>query len=351
MSYGSDAVHPTNCLSIQGGNTMGYEVLDQFHQSYLTQRELIPEQSADGSMLDEATLSSPLGKGHFTSRKLRPGLRINTADWQVYNKRIERFSSQIPVVELHCCLQGTLNSLVNGDPLTVAPEQMTLSFMKSLETEALFTPDQRVRAWSITMTSAAFDHYIGVYAEGIGELGYQHFIGNECYLAYQQQMGAETKMIIQQLQQCPYRASLRSMYMEGKVLELLSIFMHRLLDSKQTSGLQKGEILKLHHAKEVLLNRIDRPPSLLELAKIVGLNDFKLKMGFKAVFGTTVFGFLRERRLERALELLQAGEMNVSQVAWTIGYSNLSHFTIKFREKFGMNPSEWIRVSGKSAKR
>ncbi|WP_249664415.1 helix-turn-helix transcriptional regulator, partial [Lysinibacillus sp. D4B1_S16] len=74
---------------------------------------------------------------------------------------------------------------------------------------------------------------------------------------------------------------------------------------------------------------------LMELSRLIGLNDFKLKKGFKEMYGTTVFGYLREKRLEQASLLLQNGTMNVMEVANAVGCSNPSHFAEVRKEKYG----------------
>lgn len=60
-------------------------------------------------------------------------------------------------------------------------------------------------------------------------------------------------------------------------------------------------------SEDILLERMAEPPSLLELSRLIGLNDYKLKTGFKEMYGTTVFGYLREQRLEKAYRLLMEG--------------------------------------------
>lgn len=75
----------------------------------------------------------------------------------------------------------------------------------------------------------------------------------------------------------------------------------------------------------------------------MGLNDFKLKAGFKEVFGTTVFGYIREQRLEKALAYLQSGRWNVGEAAFSVGYANPCSFAKAFRERYGLNPSELLR--------
>lgn len=80
--------------------------------------------------------------------------------------------------------------------------------------------------------------------------------------------------------------------------------------------------------------------SLSKLARRVHLNEWKLKKGFKEHFGTTVFGYLREKRMEEAWHLLRETEATVLEVANTVGYSNPSHFARAFRDVHALNPRE-----------
>ncbi|WP_238393438.1 helix-turn-helix transcriptional regulator [Myxacorys almedinensis] len=83
------------------------------------------------------------------------------------------------------------------------------------------------------------------------------------------------------------------------------------------------------------------PPSLLALARQVGLNDCKLKQGFQQVFHTTAFGYLRHYRMERARQLLMDSEVSIEQVAKMVGYSDRSRFAAAFRKEFGVNPKTY----------
>lgn len=127
---------------------------------------------------------------------------------------------------------------------------------------------------------------------------------------------------------------------ESCALELLSINLERLIyeGGRGASGLSRTEVDSLKYAREILLNRLESPPSLLEPSRLVNLNDCKLKRSFKLLFGKTVYEYVREQRLEKAFYLLESGKCNVSEAAFSVGYTNISHFSEAFQKKYGVLP-------------
>ena len=85
------------------------------------------------------------------------------------------------------------------------------------------------------------------------------------------------------------------------------------------------------------------PPTLAELARQSQINECALKRGFRQVFGTTVFGYLHNYRLEYARQLLDQGTKTVIGVAHTVGFASRSSFARAFRKKFGVNPAQYLR--------
>ncbi|NDJ19836.1 helix-turn-helix transcriptional regulator [Myxacorys almedinensis] len=156
---------------------------------------------------------------------------------------------------------------------------------------------------------------------------------------------AEMQVVLHQILHCIYQGPMKQMYLEGKVLELAALQFSQFAEvdnclHKETA-LKSDDIERLHQAKEILMAQINDPPSILGLSRQVGLNDFKLKQGFRQVFGTTVFGYLREYRLEQARLLLIEGELSVQQVARAIGYTHSGYFATAFKHKFGISPKTY----------
>ena len=96
---------------------------------------------------------------------------------------------------------------------------------------------------------------------------------------------------------------------------------------------------RIYYAREYLIDHLDAPPSIAELAKICGINEFKLKQGFKGVFDSSIFSYLADYKLNYARELLLDGTP-IKAVAFQLGYSSVPHFSNAFRKKFAVSPGK-----------
>ena len=153
------------------------------------------------------------------------------------------------------------------------------------------------------------------------------------------------QMALHQLWHCPHQGMTRRLYLESKAIELLALKLDQLNTTPKRplpKALKPKDIERIHYAKEILLRDIENPPSLLSLAKAAGLNDYKLKQGFRYVFDSTVFGYLNNYRMEQARKLLKTSNLTVSEVAYSVGFSNRSHFAATFKRKFGTNPKSFL---------
>ncbi|MBF9641274.1 helix-turn-helix transcriptional regulator, partial [Streptococcus pseudopneumoniae] len=74
--------------------------------------------------------------------------------------------------------------------------------------------------------------------------------------------------------------------------------------------IDEDNVFKIKKAKEIIIANMAEPPGLQELADQVGLNLKKIKMGFKQIYGDTVYGFLFDYKMDYARKLLDSGSYN-----------------------------------------
>lgn len=98
---------------------------------------------------------------------------------------------------------------------------------------------------------------------------------------------------------------------------------------------------KIHLAREIIDTNIQKPLSLRKLALEVGTNENYLKTGFRYEFGITVFGYLFERRMLVARQLLLDTTFPIEQIARIVGYTDPAGFYLPFRKRFGLTPTQF----------
>lgn len=137
------------------------------------------------------------------------------------------------------------------------------------------------------------------------------------------------------------------LFQQSKVLELLAhLFDRHGADAPAGTGpgLTAVERARVRLARERLLHDLRMPPDLESLALDVGLPPKRLNRGFRELYGTTVFNHLRDARLEAARAALEEGTpLSLKQLAWTLGYGQVSNFVTAFRRRFGVSPGSYRR--------
>ena len=167
-----------------------------------------------------------------------------------------------------------------------------------------------------------------------------HFYGEICA------NNSAMKLALTQILNCPFTGVTKKLYLESKCLELIALKLDQLTkDTSKTSSeniLKADDIVRIHQASNILIDRLQHPPSLSELSRQVGLNDRKLKQGFQQVFGTTVFGYLHEYRMTMAMKSLIQGNTSIDRVIRSVGYASRSSFSRAFKQRFGASPRNYL---------
>ncbi|MEJ8304498.1 AraC family transcriptional regulator [Saccharibacillus sacchari] len=154
------------------------------------------------------------------------------------------------------------------------------------------------------------------------------------------------RRILLEMAECQYAYDLKRLFLEGKAIEMAAAYAHEMsMRTSAARGLSRTDREALLLAREILDASLLDAPSLRQLSQRVSLNEFKLKRGFKLLFGISVHAYVIERRLEEAYRLLDTGQANVTEAALLAGFGKPSHFAQKFREKYGDAPSRYFRQS------
>ncbi len=131
---------------------------------------------------------------------------------------------------------------------------------------------------------------------------------------------------------------LSKMAIEGLSWELLCEFCRestRLNVAKPTTMTLRAE--------EIIRDRFPNLPKIAMLAEELGIHRSQLARMFQATYGMTISDFIRQLRIEKAMELLRANKKSIAEIALECGFNDQSHFTRNFRSVTSTTPAKWRR--------
>lgn len=233
------------------------------------------------------------------------------------------------------------------EKVDVGPGQTIISFNPESKCTVECQAEQRVRVLNIYLSPLLLNNLVAG--------GFDQIPADLCpilegsYDRPYNRFGAITphmRIAIHQILNCPYHGLIKRMFLEVKAMELITHVLGQTVcpDSihKNFPRLHSDDIERIHEARDILIRDMENPPSLFELARQVGLNEKKLNLGFRQVFGATVFDYFRAYRLEKAKQLLNEGKMNVTEVAFEVGYVHHCSFSRSFTRHFGISPKAYF---------
>ena len=138
-----------------------------------------------------------------------------------------------------------------------------------------------------------------------------------------------------------YTGEILNTYLTAKARELLVMCLERIMNNPPPDPIRMSEkeIERIYEARDTILRHLSKEWSMLELARGVDLTQYKLKAGFLDLFGTTVAGYQRDARMEKARLLLQDESLSLRVIASMVGYTNANSFSLAYKNYFGISPA------------
>ena len=295
-------------------------------------------------------LPEEIGMGSFRKTMLRSGFELCIMDFRIREPHIVKGETDSPVIGLNFPLSGDIRYRMQysaNDDWVTDSGQSSLYYYPGSNTSGKAATKEPVVVVSIQMEPWFFNTLLERETDRIPDDFADIASGSPSRYQYTDAITPLMQAVAHQIINCPYHGLTRQLYLEGKAYELIAYKLEQSLSNKKeyqkTFTLRPDDVERAGHARELVRRNLENPPRLLDLARIVGLPHPKLNFCFREVYGTTIFGYLREMRLNKAKSLLDEGRMNVTEVAYSVGYSSLSHFAKSFKGHFGSTPGNYLR--------
>lgn len=148
--------------------------------------------------------------------------------------------------------------------------------------------------------------------------------------------------VLAEMLHCPYKGASKKLFIKSRVYDIAARLI-ALCDTEcgqPNVTLSNYDVRQIRGIPQILKERMEKPPSISELSRMAALNEFKLKAGFKKIFNTTIYEYLRRLRTERAIELMKE-ELTLEQISQKVGYKSMRGFSQAFVKCTGITPAEW----------
>lgn len=161
-------------------------------------------------------------------------------------------------------------------------------------------------------------------------------------------LSVRKRTLLDQLLNHSYSGSMENIYVNARIHELLlyaldflEVEKEEVFACKFLADEQGRERILM--ARDILLEHIGDPITIKDLSRKVAMNECYVKKGFKEVFGTTIFDYYQQQRMEHAKYLLYEKGLSVTDVSAQLGYSSISHFSAAFKKHTGIKPCELLQ--------
>ena len=281
--------------------------------------------------------------------QIRSGIKLIVQKLPALEETVQfEFESDSAPVEFLYCLSGDTRLTVidksqKQHSIKTESQKLTLSYLP--ETKGISTTQKGVPLQSVGLQihPETLLHLVDEAGRSVCPQLHARFKSkNPRPFFHETELPLTIQITAQQILECMLSGSMKKIFLEYKALELmytqLSLLDCHLIKSKKISTYEHHAVMR---AYEILMQDIASPPSLLDLAKQAGITHTRLNQLFKTIYGKTVFGVLRQERLECSRRMLEDGRRNVAEVAYECGFSSPSHLSRAFVEQYGLQPKRY----------
>jgi AraC-like DNA-binding protein len=272
------------------------------------------------------------------------GVSMRWCDCSIDQSATVEVESREEFVELHYNITGQSSNQFNEENFDLQPLSHSLFYSNGYAGSHQVTGDKNsLHTFLEVKLSRAIFERLNLGLDSPGNIILDYMTDKRTgWVGKTAPISPEMFFLISSIRNCPYSGMMKRLYLESKLMELYLLQINSLTaDERQfATTLKKTDIEKIYEAREFIDGHYGEDCSILYLASVIGLNQQKLKTGFREVLGTTVFGYLSEVRMQKAKRMLLDEKKYVGEVASEVGYKNPHHFTAAFKKRFGFLPSE-----------
>lgn len=288
-------------------------------------------------------MQNDTGEGLISEYLILPGIDLFYNDFHMKDGQNQNKRPMPDTIEINHCREGRFEcEFQNGDYQYIGAGDLSIHRLSHTTRQTRF-PLAHYHGISITIdlpraqqTLSSLEAIMGdldIHLEAIAE----RFCREEsCYVL---RSNREVAHIFSELYAAPPERMAH--YLKAKVLELLML----LNDLPQESFSEKrrffsrSQVTAVRAIHDAMIQDLSHHYTLAELSRQFGIAQTSMKLCFKAVYGSSIYQYMKTYRMQTARVLLQDTSRSVTEIAATLGYDNPSKFSEAFKKEYGISPT------------
>ncbi len=256
------------------------------------------------------------------------------------------FSSGQPGIQMLFSLDGQSAFNDRFNPYLLSPASHCINYFNRYECRNLLDENAHQNDISFCLKKSFYSDLISNHLSSSEDRLPEMILHQKEFNTINQHIPADAGIlgILKNIMDCPFKGDMKLAFIREHIRALLTLQLFHFnpivtgkkirLDGKIN---KRDEDILQDVKKYIDVNFLD-PASLETLSKHFGINEFKLKHGFKSLFDTSPMRYLQYKRLEYSLFLLRETDQTIKKIADEIGYAHAANFTIAFSKTFGNSP-------------
>ncbi|SEG28962.1 helix-turn-helix transcriptional regulator [Sphingobacterium lactis] len=330
---------------------MRIELKDEKYQDYHVTLDLNKDFALIGNdLLNKNEHSFARHDIHFEEKCLHiEGIYIYFCRKTYLEDRNIKVSSSGPYIQVHFEVDnGTTHYKPNSASeieILTGPGEYTFFHVPRLDGTLHFPKSDRAISVEIEISEKWLKQFFGPELNLLGEFG-KKIISREMAIFMNSSfpITSELSIIIHKLYHTPVVGQIQKIYLESKLLELISLIIQQSASNikPRNNNFSKYDQAKVQKVHALISDNIRISYSIEQLAEFGGMNRTKLQALFQAIYGKTIHEYVIESRMTLALSLLtkEGKHLKMQEIANRVGYSHYNHFSVVFKKFYGISPGK-----------
>ena len=298
---------------------------------FKTGKVLVKKEESKSFIKQIATINNQFIDLKIINAMVEDNIYLNIVDNNIKQSHIQKLRTKDKQLQIRIILDGKLEKLnhLTNEKRVYNKDEISLEYEEDVEESLLNKQGLHLKYICITLDE-----------KYLNENGFffDIFKNNFCKKFYEPNL--ENKF--SELFNREYTSGIDKIYLKNKTMEIILYVLEKIqkMETIVLNGLNEEDIKRIKKSKEILEESFHENITITILAKKVALNQTKLKKGFKLLFNKTIHEYLKDLRLEKAVQYLITNKYSIKEISLMVGYTNQGSFSYAFSNKFNCSPKD-----------